>query len=66
MWAKDDRAPYEDLGRPTIRSPEEARGHTLDFALKDRATGKVYVTEMKCEIEYLNFRYFILESVPSA
>lgn len=38
------------------------RGHTLDFAFKDRATGNVYVSEMKCEIEFQNFRYFILEA----
>lgn len=62
IWANDDRAPYENLGRPTIRTSEETRGHTLDFTFRDRATGKVYAAEMKCEIEYLNFRYFVLEA----
>ncbi|WP_143042834.1 hypothetical protein [Paracoccus alkenifer] len=37
------------------------RGHTLDFTFRERASGKVYVSEMKCEIEYQNFRYFVLE-----
>ena len=37
------------------------RGYTLDFAFRERTTGKIYVSEMKCEIEYQDFRYFILE-----
>jgi hypothetical protein len=63
LWANDKRAPYESLGRPTIKTPGDNRGHTLDFTLKERSTGNVYVAEMKCEIEYQNFRYFILEQV---
>ena len=62
IWANDDRAPYENLGRPTIRVPERTRGHTLDFTFKDRATGNIYAAEMKCEIEYQNFGYFVLEA----
>lgn len=62
IWAKDGRAPYENLGRPTLMPPEDVRGHTLDFTFRDRTTGKVYVAEMKCEIEYRNFRYFVLEA----
>lgn len=63
LWAHDDRAPYENLGRPTIKTPGDNRGHTLDFTLRDRVTGKVFVAEMKCEIEYQDYRYFILERV---
>lgn len=63
IWAGDMRAPYENLGRPTVRGAQDVRGHTLDFTLRERATGKVYVSEMKCEIEYLNFRFFHLENV---
>jgi hypothetical protein len=59
IWAADERAPYEDVGRPTLRRPGE-RGYTLDFTLKARETGKVYVAEMKCEIEYQNYRYLTL------
>lgn len=62
IWARDERSPYENLGRPTLRLPEAERGHTLDFTFRDRATSRVYVVEMKCEIEYLNFKYFILDA----
>lgn len=64
LWAGDERAPYKNLpGRPTLRRPHDNRGHTLDFLLEDRFTGKKYVTEMKCEIEYQEFRYFVLHNV---
>jgi hypothetical protein len=60
IWASDPRAPYEDLGRPTLRLAGEISGSTLDFALRSRETGKVYVSEMKCEIEYQNYKYLVL------
>ena len=63
IWASEERAPYEDLGRPTIKENEYDRGHTLDFTLKDRVSGKVFVSEMKCEIEYNNFKFFVLERI---
>jgi len=62
VWAANPNCPYSNLGRPTITPPGAVRGSTLDFTLKDRATGKIYAAEMKCEIEYLDFRYFILEA----
>jgi len=61
IWARDERAPYACMGRPTIKSADGGKGYTLDFALRSRTTGHVYVTEMKCEIEYQNFRYFVLD-----
>lgn len=63
LWANDERAPYENLGRPTIRVPGDSRGHTLDFTLRERSSGNIYVAEMKCEIEYQSFKYFVLERV---
>jgi hypothetical protein len=64
MWAntrhRDWR--YKDRGRPTLRETNGTRVHTLDFALEDRETGHVFVAEMKCEIEYQNFKYLVLES----
>jgi hypothetical protein len=63
LWAYDERAPYESLGRPTIKTPGDNRGHTLDFTLRERSSGNIYVAEMKCEIEYQNFKYFVLEQV---
>jgi hypothetical protein len=62
LWAASPGAPYEDLGRPTIRFNGETTGSTLDFTFRHRASGKVHVAEMKCEIEYQGFRYSVLES----
>jgi len=59
-WCRCPAAPYEDLGRPTLRVPGEARGHTLDFTLRHKETVKVYVAEMKCELEFENYRYLRL------
>ncbi len=60
LWASDPRAPYEDLGRPTLRKLGEKKGSTLDFTLRSRATGKVYVAELKCEVEYRGYQYLEL------
>ncbi|CAN7584995.1 hypothetical protein [Pararhizobium sp. LjRoot238] len=63
VWTGDERSPYENLGRPTIKIDDGGRGYTLDFALRQRASGKIYVSEMKCEIEFQNFKFFVLEHV---
>lgn len=63
LWATDDRSPYRSLGRPTLTPVGSSKGYTLDFTLQDRLTERLYVAEMKCEIEYQNFRYFALEGV---
>lgn len=60
IWGRDARAPYEYLGRPTIGRSAASRGYTLDFTLREKGTGKIFVAEMKCEIEYRNFAYFVL------
>jgi len=60
LWCDDERSPYQDIGRPTVKTRVADRGYTLDFTLRDRKTGALYVAEMKCEIEYQSFRYFIL------
>jgi hypothetical protein len=62
-WAADSRAPYEDLGRPTLRWPEDQRWHTLDFTLRRRSDGAVFVAEMKCELEFEGYRYLRLDRV---
>ena len=61
-WCSDPRSPFEDIGRPTITPHQAPRGYTLDFTLRSRETGKIYVGEMKCELEYQNYRYLTLES----
>lgn len=59
-WCRYPQAPYEDLGRPTVYASGEVRGHTLDFTLRHRETGKIFVAEMKCELEFQNYRYLRL------
>ena len=59
-WCAHPRAPYEDLGRPTLCAAGQTRGHTLDFTLQRRDTGQCYVAESKCELEYDNYRYLVL------
>lgn len=63
IWAGDHRCPYEDLGRPTVRKRGEKPGSTLDFTLRLKATGKSYVAELKCEIEYQNYKYLVLSDI---
>lgn len=63
MWASDHRCSYEDLGRPTLRKRGEKSGSTLDFTLRHKATGKSYVAELKCEIEYQNYKYLVLSDI---
>ncbi|MGF1665790.1 MAG: hypothetical protein ACFCVC_05910 [Acidimicrobiia bacterium] len=62
-WAADERAPYEDLGRPTLRWPADAAWHTLDFTLRRRSDGAVFVAEMKCDLEFEGYRYIRLSDV---
>ena len=61
-WSKLAGAPYEDLGRPTVRFDGKATKSTLDFTLRNKESNKTYVAEMKCEIEYGKFKYFVLTS----
>lgn len=63
MWASDRRCPYEDLGRPTLRKQGEKAGSTLDFTLRHKETGKSYIAELKCEIEYQNYKYLVLSDI---
>ena len=59
-WCRCPEARYGDLGRPYLRFPTERYGHTLDFTLRDRQTGETFVAELKCELEYDNYRYLRL------
>lgn len=61
IWAADARAPFEDLGRPTVHN-DDVRS-TLDFTFRSRETGAVFPAELKCEIEYEGYRYFVLNDV---
>ena len=61
-WCNDARSPYENLGRPTITNTDTERRYTLDFTFRSRDSDRVYVGEMKCELEYDNHRYLTLDS----
>jgi hypothetical protein len=61
-WCACPDAPYEDLGRPTLYQSCQTRGHTLDFTMRRRDSGKKYVSELKCELEYDGYRYLRLRS----
>ncbi len=60
IWCRDDRAPYADIGRPTLYVDHQERGSTLDFCLEHRESGRVYVTEMKCEMQYQDYKFLTL------
>ena len=61
-WCNDPRSAYEDLGRPTITDANTGRYYTLDFTFRSRDSGCIYIGEMKCELEYENYRFLTLES----
>lgn len=60
IWARDSRSPYNiHESRPTLYD-QDNKPYTLDFLFEQ--DGKFYVSEMKCEIQYNNYRYWRLES----
>lgn len=60
IWSEDERAPYRNLGRPTLSGSSGVRNPALDFLFECRRTGRRFVVEQKCEIEFNGFRYFTL------
>lgn len=63
IWSEDERAPYKNLGRPTLLGSSLTRRPTLDFLFECRRTGKRFVVEQKCEIEFNGYRYFTLSDL---
>lgn len=59
-WSADERAQYRNLGRPTLAGLSPVRSPTLDFLFECRRTGRRFVVEQKCEIEFNGYRYFSL------
>jgi hypothetical protein len=43
-----------------LREPGEVRGHTLDFTLRHRQSGRTYAAELKCWIAWENYGYIRL------
>ena len=62
-WCKNPKSPYANLGRPTLRTAENKRGCTLDFTFKSNEDNLVYVVELKCELEYQNYKFLKLEDI---
>ncbi len=62
-WCKNPKSPYENLGRPVLKDSPDERGWTLDYGLKSRKDGRVFVTEQKCELEFQNYQYLRLKSL---
>lgn len=58
-WAACEQSPYRDVGRPVVWD-EAGRYHVLDFTLERNSDGARFVTEMKCEIEFQNYRFLSL------
>lgn len=63
IWTGCDQAAYRNLGRPTVSGQGSTRGYTLDFALQSRHKQQTFVAELKCELEYRNYRYLRLTDV---
>ncbi len=63
IWCESKDALYANLGRPRIFIPPSKKGYTWDFTLKSRNNGKIYVAEMKCWVEYQNYKFLTLQSV---
>ncbi len=62
-WCDNKESEYGDLGRPTIyEKGSDKKGKTLDFTFKDERTGKVYVGELKCLIEFKDYHYLELKN----
>lgn len=61
IWYQHERCVYSHLGRPRVRTDAASQPYTLDFTLQNRKSGKIFISEMKCEIEYRNFKYFVLQ-----
>jgi hypothetical protein len=65
-WAMHEEAPFSaHLLRPTVREYGEQHGYTLDFTFEERtkeSKPRRFVSEMKCEIEYEGFKYYLLTS----
>jgi len=62
IWCRASQSLYENVGRPTIKPVAGGKGYTLDFALRRKQTEDIFISEMKCELEYEEYKYLILTS----
>lgn len=59
IWCENEKSPFTNIGRPTIYD-DNGKHYTLDFLLKDNEN-RLFVTEMKCEIEYQKYQFLTLK-----
>lgn len=57
IWARDEKSPYNIHERRPILY-EGSRSYTLDFLFEKNS--ELFVSEMKCEIQYQNYKYWRL------
>jgi hypothetical protein len=61
IWFDSSQSTYKNLGRPTVYGISlDERRYTLDFALEEKEGKRIYIAEMKCELEYQNYKYLEL------
>src|SRR5260370_14915232 len=62
IWCRQPQAAFEDLGRPTLKKQNGGKALTLDFTLRSSKDNRLFIAEMKCDLEYENYRYLRLTS----
>ena len=62
IWCNDPRSSYKNLGRPTIYINEEKKHFTLDFTFQSRQDNRIYIGEMKCELEFQGYKFLTLDT----
>ena len=62
IWCQNYKSPYMNLGRPSLYKGDKYTKTTLDFTFQDQESKEIYIVEMKCEIQYENFKYFHLRN----
>ncbi len=60
FWCRCPQAPYEDLGRPSVKTTDDKKAIVYDFTFQDRRTGAKYVVESKCMLEYRDYFFLTL------
>src|SRR5688500_205868 len=59
-WSRNERAPYRDVGRPTLWVGNAFA--TLDFTLQRRSDGKLFVAEQKAELAWAGYKQLRLDT----
>lgn len=60
-WCNNKNSKYSDMGRPTLWAGNQ-HFPPLDFSFRDHS-GKTFIGEQKCELEYQGYQYLELSSL---